>query len=91
MYFFHSGMCIFVEVLVAVFAKSLFRSDPKVQSCLIFPPYEYSSQLLSPMGGVRRRRTIAVVRIITTKVEWIGIEIEVRVWVIIWFRIELLL
>jgi hypothetical protein len=32
---------------------------------------------------------MAVVRIITTKVIWIGIVvIGVRVWVIIWFRIE---
>ena len=32
---------------------------------------------------------MAVVRIITTKVVWIGIEMEVQVWVIIWFRIGL--
>ena len=56
----------------------------------------YSSQLLSPMGVVRimirimaRVVMMAVVRIITTKVEWIGIVIEVRVWVIIWLRVNL--
>jgi hypothetical protein len=31
---------------------------------------------------------MAVVVIITTKVVWIGVVIEVRVWVIIGFRIE---
>ena len=31
---------------------------------------------------------MAVVAIVTTKVVWIGGVIEVRVWVIIWFRIE---
>jgi hypothetical protein len=72
MYFFHSGVCIFVEVLVAAFAKSIFKSDPKVQTCLLSPPYEYSNQWLSPMGVMRRRMRVvirAVVRIITTKVE----------------------
>jgi hypothetical protein len=34
---------------------------------------------------------MVVITIITTKVEWKGIVIEVRVWVIIWFRVELAL
>lgn len=66
--------------------------DDPTSNCLLSPPYEYSSQLLSPMGVVRimaRVVMMVVVTIITTKVVWIGIVIEVRVWVIIWFRIEL--
>jgi hypothetical protein len=71
------------------FLKSRNKSPP-------IPPYEYSSQLLSPMRVVRimmrimaRVVMMTVVTIITTKVVWIGVVIEVRVWVIIWFRIEL--
>jgi hypothetical protein len=34
-------------------------------------------------------RMMAVVTIIPTEVVWIGVVKGVRVWVIIWFRVEL--
>jgi hypothetical protein len=47
------------------------------------PPYEYTSQLLSPMRVMRiMMRMMAVVTVITTIVEWIGVVIGVGV--IIW-------
>jgi hypothetical protein len=85
MYFFHSGVCIFVEALEGGQDPGGVWEEEKMVGAV-----GYSSQLLSAMGVMRRRVVIrAVVRIITTKVEWIGIVIEVRVWVIIWLRIEL--
>jgi len=87
MYSFHSGVCIFVEALEGGRDQGGVWEGEKIVGIV-----GYSSQLLSPIGVMRimaRVVMIAVVRIITTKVEWIGIEIEVRVWVIIWFRIDL--
>jgi hypothetical protein len=55
-------------------SQYLLGLTPQSPKLFAIPPYEYSSQLLSPMGAVRRRMMarvvmMAVVRIITTKVE----------------------
>ena len=71
MYFFHSGVCIFVEALEGGRDKGgVWEGEIRVGAV------GYSSQLLSPIGVVRitirimaRVVRMAVVRIITTKVE----------------------